>query len=79
MEDGQVRIVCLGLPDRSDLASRVAESSNLIGSEVEFAIEVGKGEDVDQGSIDWRGSLSSANWLVVSSSCALGGKGIRGA
>ena len=48
MEDGQVRIVCLGLPDRSDLASRVAESSNLIGSEVEFAIELGQGEDVDQ-------------------------------
>ncbi len=79
MGGGQVRIVCLGLPDRSDLASRVAESSNLIGSEVEFAIEVGKGEDVDQGSIDWRGSLSSANWLVVPSSCALGRKGVRGA
>lgn len=79
MGGGQVRIVCLGLPDRSDLASRVAESSNLIGSEVEFAIEVSHGGDVDQGSIDWRGSLSSANWLVVSSSCALGGKGIKGA
>ena len=43
MGGGQVRIVCLGLPDRSDLASRVAESSNLIGSEVEFAIEVSHG------------------------------------
>ena len=79
MGGGQVRIVCLGLPDRSDLASRVAESSNQIGSEVEFAIGVDQGQDLDQGLIDWRSSLSSANWLVVSSSCALEEKGIRGA
>ena len=74
-----VRMVCLGRNDRSDAASRVTEAARVIGAVTEFVVDHSQEAGFDQGSIDWRGSLSSANWLVVSSSCLLEGEMMRGA
>ena len=79
MARAPVRMVCLGMHDRSDTASLVTKEAIEMGAETEFAVNHGSESGFDQGSIDWRESLSSANWLLVSSSCLLGGEGMRGA
>ena len=74
-----VRMVCLGRMDRSDAASRVMEAAGRMGVETQFLVDHSLESGFDQGSIDWRGSLSSANWLLVSSSSVLEGDIMRGA
>ncbi len=79
MARSPVRMVCLGRHDRSDPASLVTKAAIEMGAETEFAVDHSSESGFDQGSIDWRGSLSSANWLLVSSSCLLEGGSMRGA
>jgi len=66
-----VRMVGLGLQDRSDGASAVIESSIEIGADAQFIIDHSQISEFDQGLIDWRGLLGSKHWLVLSSSCIL--------
>jgi len=66
-----VRMVGLGLQDRSDSASAVIESSIEIGADAQFIIDHSQISEFDQGLIDWRGLLGSKHWLVLSSSCIL--------
>jgi len=66
------RMVCLGRKDRRDLASLALQESMLLGAETEFLIDQSK-EDFNQGEIDWRDSLDSANWLILNSSSTLEG------
>jgi len=66
-----VRMVGLGLQDRSDGASAVIESSIEIGADAQFIIDHSRISEFDQGLIDWRGLLGSKHWLVLSSSCIL--------
>ena len=74
-----VSMVCLGRHDRSDAASKVVIEAERRGAEVEFAIDHEMEFGLDQGSIDWRGALSSANWLVSSSDMVLEGESMKGA
>ena len=66
-----VRMVGLGLQDRSDGASAVIESSIEIGADAQFIIDHSQISEFDQGLIDWRGLLGSKHWLGLSSSCIL--------
>jgi hypothetical protein len=79
MGSGPIRIVCLGRASKEDVASRIGASAESMGAKVDYAADNFQGSEIDQGSIDWRGSLSSANWLLVSSSSVLEGDGMRGA
>ena len=71
MGRAQVRMVGLGLQDRSDSASAVMENSREIGADAQFIIDRSEKGEFDQGLIDWRGMLGSKHWLVLSSSCVL--------
>lgn len=66
-----VRMVGLGLQDRSDGASAVMKNSIEIGADAQFIIERSEIREFNQGLIDWRGILESKHWLVLSSSCSL--------
>ncbi len=75
MQGGALRIVCLGRPDRSDAASRVTREAVSLGSEGVYVIpeEGSSSGEFDQGAIDWRGELGSAQWLITTSSTVLEG------
>ena len=72
-----VRMVGLGLPDRSDCASAILERSIELGADGQFIIERSEISEFDQGLIDWRGILDSKHWLVLSSSSPLEGKSMK--
>ncbi len=79
MGRASVRIFCLGRPDRRDLASAVLSEASAMGAEGYHAVPEGEGglDSMDRASVDWRGSLESANWLLNSSSTVLEGDGPR--
>ena len=72
-----VRMVGLGVRDRSDCASAILESSIELGADAQFIIERSEISEFDQGLIDWRGILDSKHWLVLSSSCTLDGESMK--
>lgn len=77
MARAPVRMVGLGLRDRSDRASAILESSIGLGADAQFIIERSEISEFDQGLIDWRGMLDSKHWLVLSTSCLLEGKSMK--
>ena len=77
MGGAPVRMVGLGLRDRSDRASAILESSIGLGADAQFIIERSEISEFDQGLIDWRGMLDSKHWLVLSTSCLLEGKSMK--
>ena len=77
MAGDPVRMVGLGVRDRSDCASAILESSIELGSDAQFIIERNEISEFDQGLIDWRGILDSKHWLVLSSSFPLEGKSMK--
>jgi len=72
-----VRMVGLGLRDRSDCASAILERSIELGADAQFIIERSEIGEFDQGLIDWRVILDSKHWLVLSSSCPLDGDSMK--
>ena len=72
-----VRMVGLGLPDRSDCASAISERSIELGADGQFIIERSEISEFDHGLIDWRVILDSKHWLVLSSSFPLEGKSMK--
>ncbi len=77
MAGDPVRMVGLGVRDRSDCASAILESSIELGSDAQFIIERNEISEFDHGLIDWRGILDSKHWLVLSSSCTLDGESMK--
>ena len=77
MAGAPVRMVGLGLRDRSDCASAILENSIELGADAHFIIERSEISEFDQGLIDWRGILDSKHWLVLSSSFPLEGKSMK--
>ena len=77
MAGAPVRMVGLGLRDRSDGASTVVENSIELGADAQFIIERSEISEFDHGQIDWRGILESKHWLVLSSSCPLDGESMK--
>ncbi len=77
MAGAPVRMVGLGLRDRSDGASTVVENSIEFGADAQFIIERSEISEFDHGLIDWRGILESKHWLVLSSSCPLDGESMK--
>ena len=77
MAGAPVRMVGLGLRDRSDCASAILENSIELGADAHFIIERSEISEFDQGLIDWRGMLESRHWLVLSTSCLLDGKSMK--
>tara|TARA_B100000700_G_C14830683_1_gene754332 strand:- start:195 stop:848 length:654 start_codon:yes stop_codon:yes gene_type:complete len=74
-----VSMVCLGRHDRSDAASRVGIEAGAHGADVEFVVGREFEAVLDRGMVDWRGALSSANWLVTSSELVVEGDSMKGA
>jgi len=70
-----VRIICLGRQDRSDRASAVLCEASELGADTVHALpkKIDGASSFDQGSIDWRRSLSSSHWLLNCSSTVLEG------
>ncbi len=66
-----IRIVGLGNYDRSDQASAVIKASRKMGARADFIINEGEGKHFDQGLIDWKRTLNSIHWLILSSSGSL--------
>ncbi len=54
MAGDPVRMVGLGVRDRSDCASAILESSIELGSDAQFIIERNEISEFDHGLIDWR-------------------------
>ncbi len=77
MAGAPVRMVGLGLRDRSDCASAILERSIELGADAQFIIERSEIGEFDQGLIDWRVILDSKHWLVLSSSCPLDGDSMK--
>ncbi len=77
MAGAPVRMVGLGLRDRSDCASTILERSIELGADAQFIIERSEIGEFDQGLIDWRVILDSKHWLVLSSSCPLDGDSMK--
>ena len=76
-----MRIVGFGHPDRNDWVSAVLSTAAEIGASPTHISPEGVSDfaAMDQGTLEWRGALDSAHWLVNSSSTVLEGGAPRSA